>query len=293
MLKVILYINIFAALMSFHSCQKKVNVEIANVVKEWTNSEIKFDSGYVFTRLGKDSIYNSIPKSGYKILVYTDSIGCVGCNLRLPQWKEWMKQIDSISDNKVSFLFFVHPKDETDLLLLLQRQNFNVPVCIDKNNSLNKLNHFPANAMLHTFLLDEHNKVLAIGNPMHNPKIKELYMNIIFDKQKISEAEDKKQTKVMIDKWCIDLGAFDWKKQKSCEFILTNIGKELLVVDNVVTSCGCTTVEYSKVPVQPEKNLILKVNYIAERPEYFNKTITVYCNAEDSPFHLKISGNAK
>lgn len=106
MLKVILYINIFAALMSFHSCQKKVNVEIANVVKEWTNSEIKFDSGYVFTRLGKDSIYNSIPKSGYKILVYTDSIGCVGCNLRLPQWKEWMKQIDSISDNKVSFLFF-------------------------------------------------------------------------------------------------------------------------------------------------------------------------------------------
>ena len=47
MLKVILYINIFAALMSFHSCQKKVNVEIANVVKEWTNSEIKFDSGYV------------------------------------------------------------------------------------------------------------------------------------------------------------------------------------------------------------------------------------------------------
>lgn len=91
----------------------------------------------------------------------------------------------------------------------------------------------------------------------------------------------------------IDLGAFDWKKQKSCEFILTNIGKELLVVDNVVTSCGCTTVEYSKVPVQPEKNLILKVNYIADHPEYFNKTITVYCNAEDSPFHLKISGNAK
>ncbi len=39
------------------------------------------------------------------------------------------------------------------------------------------------------------NKVLAIGNPMHNSKIKELYMNIIFDKQKISEAEDKKQTK--------------------------------------------------------------------------------------------------
>ena len=293
MFKLVLYINIFVILTSFHSCQKKANVEITSAVEEWINREIKFDNGYIFTRLGKDSVYNSIPTSKYKILVYTGSTGCIGCNLRLSQWTEWMTQIDSMSNNKVSFLFFIHPKDLRDLLLLLCSQNFDVPVCIDRNDSLNKLNHFPANAMLHTFLLDEHNKVLAIGNPMHNPKIKELYMNIIFDKQKISEAEDKKQTKVMIDKWCIDLGAFDWKKQKSCEFILTNIGKELLVVDNVVTSCGCTTVEYSKVPVQPEKNLILKVNYMAERPEYFNKTITVYCNAEDSPFHLKISGNAK
>ena len=128
MFKGILYINILAVLVSFHSCQNKVNVEIANVVKEWTNKEIKFDSGYVFTRLGEDSIYKSIPTSKYKILAYTDSIGCVGCNLRLRQWKEWMQQIDSISGNKVSFLFFVHPKDEMDLLLLLQRQNFNVPV---------------------------------------------------------------------------------------------------------------------------------------------------------------------
>lgn len=47
---------LFAILMSFHSCQKKANVEITNVVEEWINREIKFDDGYIFTRLGKDSI---------------------------------------------------------------------------------------------------------------------------------------------------------------------------------------------------------------------------------------------
>lgn len=31
----------------------------------------------------------------------------------------------------------------------------------------------------HTFLLDKDNKVLAIGNPIHNPKVKELYLKII------------------------------------------------------------------------------------------------------------------
>lgn len=93
--------------MSFHSCQKKANVEITNVVEEWINREIKFDDGYIFTRLGKDSVYNSIPTNKYKILVYTDSVGCVGCTLRLSQWMEWITQIDSISENKVSFLFFI------------------------------------------------------------------------------------------------------------------------------------------------------------------------------------------
>lgn len=293
MLKIILCISIFAVLFTFHSCRKKAKVEIANIVNEWTNREIKFDDSYIFTRLGKDSIYYSIPKTKYKVLIYTDSIGCIGCNLRLPQWMEWMKQIDSISNNKVPFLFFIHPKDEVDLLIMLQRQNFNVPVCIDKNNSLYKLNHFPSNVMLQTFLLDEHNKVLAIGNPMHNPKIKELYMDVIFNKQKTFDTEERKYTKIRIDKKCIDLGVFDWKKQKSCEFILTNIGQGLLVVDNVTTSCGCTAVEYSKAPVQPGKDLILKVKYVAEHPEYFNKTITVYCNEIDSPIRLNISGNAE
>ena len=42
MLKVILYMILFAILMSFHSCQKKANVEITNVVEEWINREIKF-----------------------------------------------------------------------------------------------------------------------------------------------------------------------------------------------------------------------------------------------------------
>lgn len=293
MLKVVLYVNIFAVLMSFYSCQKKANVEINNVVEEWINREIKFDNSYIFTRLGRDSINNSIPTSKYKILIYTDSIGCVGCNLKLSQWMEWMAQIDSISDNKVAFLFFIHPKHMTDLLLLLCEQKFDFPVCIDRDNSLNKLNHFPSNTMLQTFLLDEHNKVLAIGNPMHNPKIKELYMNLIFDKQQTLVQKKRKQTKITIDKEYIDWGTFDWRKQKSCEFVLTNVGQELLVIDNIITSCGCTTVEYSKEPVQIRQKLILKVKYVADHPEYFNKTITVYCNEKDSPIQLKISGNAE
>ena len=39
--------------------------------------------------------------------------------------------------------------------------------------------------------------------------------------------------------------------------------------------------------------MVLNVIYKAEHPEYFDKTITVYCNVETSPIVLRITGNAE
>ena len=90
-----------------------------------------------------------------------------------------------------------------------------------------------------------------------------------------------------------NIGTFNWGKKQFVEFSFTNSGDNPFVVEEIYTPCGCTTVEYSKEPVQPGGNLKVKVEYQAEHSGHFDKTITVYCNAEGSPFHLKISGNAK
>ncbi|MEL5893774.1 DUF1573 domain-containing protein [Bacteroides sp. GD17] len=74
---------------------------------------------------------------------------------------------------------------------------------------------------------------------------------------------------------------------------MKNIGNKPLVIEDMNTSCGCTAVEYSKEPALPGKEIALNVTYKADHPEHFNKTITVYCNADTSPIVLKISGNAK
>ena len=42
-----------------------------------------------------------------------------------------------------------------------------------------------------TFLLNRNNKVLAIGNPIHNPKIRELYVKIIRGESIAIENESK------------------------------------------------------------------------------------------------------
>ena len=75
--------------------------------------------------------------------------------------------------------------------------------------------------------------------------------------------------------------------------MLTNTGKSLLVVHDVTTSCGCTKVEYSKEPVRPGGTLELKVSYEAEESGFFNKMLTVYSNAENSPLRLMVRGSAE
>ena len=66
-------------------------------------------------------------------------------------------------------------------------------------------------------------------------------------------------------------------------FRITNSGSSLLMVQDVVTSCGCTKVEYDKYPVPPGQTMDLKVIYEAEESGRFTKVVTVYSNAKTSP----------
>ena len=91
----------------------------------------------------------------------------------------------------------------------------------------------------------------------------------------------------------MDFGSFPQSEKQEKSFVLTNTGGGLLVIQDIITSCGCTKVEYSKEPVRPGGTLEVKVIYEAEQAEHFNKTVTVYCNTKDSPLRLAVKGNAE
>jgi len=64
------------------------------------------------------------------------------------------------------------------------------------------------------------------------------------------------------------------------DFTFKNTGKEPIILQKVQPSCGCTTPTYSKEPVLPGKNGVIKVSYATKgRPGQFNKSITVVTNA--------------
>ena len=260
------------------------------MVNEWNGKEVKFPSRSVFTIQGKDTVDFEFASADYKVVVYIDSVGCTSCKLQLPRWKELMAEVDSLTGGSIPFLFYFHPKDVKELRYLTRRDGFTYPVCFDGEDELNRLNRFPADMLFQTFLLDKDNKVVAMGSPVLNPNIKDLYLGIIKGEKEAGQVGNV--TSVSVDQTVMDFGSFPQSEKQEKSFVLTNTGKGLLVIQDIVTSCGCTKVEYSKEPVRPGGALEVKVIYEAEQAAQFMKKVTVYCNTKDSPLRLTVKGNA-
>jgi hypothetical protein len=290
MKRIHLYFITFLAICVI-SCKESKQEEIARLVNEWSEKEILFPDHSTFTRMGKDTLDFFDEKGKYCIISYVDSMGCISCKLQLLKWKEFMHETDSLVPGLVSYRFYFHPKDLKNLKFILRREAFNYSVCIDLNDEFNQLNQFPSDMTFQTFLVDSLNRVVAIGNPIHNAKVKELYLSIMTGKKR--DASSLVMTTAIVDKTKADLGEFNWKEPQSVLFTLTNTGKNLLVIHDVNTSCGCITVDYNKEPVKPGSTLAIKVTYTAEHAEQINKTISLHCNMEKSPIQLQVKGNAK
>lgn len=274
------------------ACSNSREQHAIALLQEWKDKEVRFPNHPIFTIQGRDTVNFQIEHK-CKIVTYIDSIGCTSCKLRFSEWEKIMCTVDSLRPDSVQFLFFFCPKRGTEIYQSLLVDRFKYPVCIDEEDSLNKLNHFPTDMAFQTFLLDKDNKVIAIGNPVHSSKIKDLYMKILMGEDGTAVNEGNHLlTEVSIDNTSLSLGHFDWRKEQKVIFTLKNTGNKPLVIQDVTTSCGCTTVAYSKEPVRPDRETIIEVSYKAEGPGYFNKTITVHCNAKVSPLIFKISGNA-
>ena len=63
----------------------------------------------------------------------------------------------------------------------------------------------------------------------------------------------------------------------SCTFTLTNNSEKPVAIYNVVSSCGCTDVAWTKEPVKPGAKAKISATYSNnEAPVPFDKNLTVY-----------------
>lgn len=279
---------LFSSLFLF-SCSDDKKHDIEILVKEWNNREIRFPENPVFTRFVTDTVPYRIPKTGYKVVVFVDSVGCISCKLQLPKWKEFMHEVDSLGGGNVPFIFFFQTKDVRELRYILRRDNFLHPVCIDTEDIFNRLNRFPGEMMFQTFLVDSENRVRVIGNPIHNLSIKDLYLKEIAG----IEAVSLPVTTIEADSAEYHYGVVGENMTASKKIILQNTGREVFRIKGITTSCDCMTAEYGWDEIPPGGKAAMTVEYKAEEPGDFWRTITIYGNVPGKSVTLDLWGTVR
>lgn len=280
---------IFSLLLLVSSCKENEKERITRLVNEWQGKEILFPKDITFTSFVTDTVDYQIPQSQYKVLIYIDSIGCTSCKLQLPKWKKLIEYVDSVTNSQVPFLFFFQSKDDKELRYILKVDKFDRPVCVDHRNKLNLLNKFPADIMFQTFLLDKDNKVIALGNPIHNSAVKDLYLKQLTGKE--NPVKHIKTTAEAINNE-IDFGNIPKGTAKTNTFEIINTGNNPLVITDINTTCGCTTATYDKKPAKPGDTLRVEVTVTPKDTGFFDETVTIRCNT-NRPVKVKIRGNVQ
>lgn len=130
---------------------------------------------------GRDTV-NAVSLDGMKLIVFTDSSSCSVCALsRMYFWNDLLGEIKYYDEKlKVYFIFSPLPKDLPSVRLSLSSLHFNQIVHLDTLGVfIDDNKHIPHHPDMHTFLLDEDNNVLLVGNPLDNEKIEEMFWQIV------------------------------------------------------------------------------------------------------------------
>lgn len=120
-----------------------------------------------------------------------------------------------------------------------------------------------------------------------------LFFAIAFSSVLLAQNQSQTADSIVFVKTTHDYGTIAPESDGSYEFKFTNKGKAPLLINNVQTSCGCTVPEWPREPIPAGKTGSIKVKYDTNRGGSFNKTISVYSNAVNSPVVLTIKGNVQ
>ncbi len=88
----------------------------------------------------------------------------------------------------------------------------------------------------------------------------------------------------------VDCGQVVFRHPVAAEFHMKNEGSKPLVINQVLKSCGCTSVEYPKNSIAPGDSFVVKTIYDAKQMGTFAKQLCLYSNASSAPFILTMRG---
>ena len=276
----------------FNGCNRdSPRNEILQIVQEWQGKEILFPDNIIFTIHGIDTVTYEISSSPHKIVVYIDAVGCMSCRFHFDRWNKLIAEIDSLTNATVPVLFFFHAvANPRTITRHLQMDSLNIPVVFDMQDELNRLNQFPTHQQFQTFLLDENNRVMLIGNPIYNSYIREMFLSTITAGRYQAAARPTQTTQIEVAERIFDLGTIARGDVQVVTVPIKNVGNAPLLIFDTRVSCSCTRVAFDRQPTLPDATLELSITHNADSRGRFDRTISVFGNMSGSPVVVRLRG---
>lgn len=162
--------------ISLFSCKK--DNRIISEIKELTGKTITFVKGYESLCINDSLSISSIISEDIKIISFIEDFPCTSCTMEM--LSDWIKVVKSFEE-KVGFLLVINTPKKDELFKALQEHDISHPIMYydsDIFKEQNKLNVLTRNR---TFLLNQNNEIVLVGEPFNNRKLFELYNKTIKD----------------------------------------------------------------------------------------------------------------
>lgn len=231
----------------FCGCNTNKNREIENIVKQWSGKRIIIPD-LPFLRYGEIEVNYELRK-GWKIVSYTDSVGCTTCNMNLLGWNSIIEEIYNKISDSLQFIFITNSDDINKIRYITRSSGFDLPICVDKNGLFGKLNNINLDYRFSTFLLNENNEVVAIGNPTLYPSVNKLYIDLLKKNLKINSLTENIIDGIRIypDKIIIKHDVVNPEGY----FEIQNNNDEPVSLLSSITSCDCIELEFENKIIEP------------------------------------------
>lgn len=165
-------------LLSLSSCSERQ--KLRKTMSKFVQSEIQIpdDLECVYNR--EVTIINKDTLKPYKLIVYYDSLDCSSC--RISHLMDLYPLYDMADTSNFSVITIFSPKKENleEVSFQIQILDPTIPVYIDRLGSFAQFNQgIPLDVKFHSFLVNNDDIVVLVGNPLYNENIAGLLNKII------------------------------------------------------------------------------------------------------------------
>ncbi|MDE6264473.1 MAG: DUF1573 domain-containing protein, partial [Paramuribaculum sp.] len=209
---------------------------------------------------------------------------CTTCRMKLPEWDRAINGFMSNDNVDVAFLMILNTRNYNDVNTTLNHYWFNHPVMFDSIGAFMELNSLPDETMYHTLLLDADDRIVAVGNPALNPKIRDIYFRIINGEEKIDAPNLCPEPVTALGV----IGAGDTIVKR---FALNNRTATALTIQEIVPSCDCVSAVASSGVIQPDSTAMVTVTFVPDSVSgYLRRHIDIFYVEKENPERITLHG---